>query len=72
MPYQLLDAKLMKRALELLDTEVPSAARLVVGDGAAMVLAYKDRQLALLVLRRYSGAEKAADFFDDLRDQEGV
>ncbi len=179
MAHQPLDAKRMKRALELLDAEIPSPARLVVGGGAAMVLAYKhplatqdidafaakgglrladldaaakviakkldiepdwlnshfdtftavlpadyatrlrrvftgkqlvvdalgpedllvmkcfagrdkdlpharklvkiaadlsivDRQLALLVERRYLGAEKAADFFDDLRDQEGV
>lgn len=179
MAHQLLDGKRMKRALELLDAELQGAARLVVGGGAAMVLAYKhplatqdidafaakgglrlseldaaakaiakkldlepdwlnshfdsftavlpadyatrlrrvftgkqlivdalgpedllvmkcfagrdkdlpharkllklaadlsvvDRQLALLVERRYSGAEKAADFFDDLRDQEGV
>lgn len=35
-------------------------------------LSIVDRQLSRLVERRYPGAEKAADFFDDLRDQEGV
>ncbi len=35
-------------------------------------LSIVDRQLSKLAERRYPGAEKAADFFDDLRDQEGV
>jgi hypothetical protein len=31
-----------------------------------------DRQLALLASKRYPGAQKAADYFDDLRDEAGV
>lgn len=30
-----------------------------------------DRQLELLVTKRYPGAQKAADYFDDLRDEAG-
>lgn len=51
------------------DKDVPHARRLLrVGADLRVV----DRQLTLLVQRRYPGAEKAADFFDDLRDREGV
>lgn len=35
-------------------------------------LAVVDRQLALLVEKRVAGAEKAADYFDDLRDELGL
>jgi hypothetical protein len=28
-----------------------------------------DRQLALLAEKRYPGAQKAADYYDDLRDE---
>lgn len=31
-----------------------------------------DRQLSLLVDRGYAGAEAAADYFDDLRDEAGI
>jgi hypothetical protein len=48
------------------DKDLPHARKLIklAGD-----LALVDRQLAYLVERRYPGAEKAADYFDDLRDE---
>jgi hypothetical protein len=51
------------------DKDLPHARKLL---RVATDLAIVDRQLALLVERRYPGAEKAADFFDDLRDREGL
>jgi len=51
------------------DKDLPHARRLV---HIASDLAIVDRQLALLVERRYPGAARAADWFDDLRDAEGV
>ncbi len=51
------------------DKDVPHARRLIrIGADLSIV----DRQLTLLLQRRYPGAAKAADFFDDLRDREGV
>jgi len=51
------------------DKDLPHARALLhkLSDTAVV-----DRQLGLLVERRYPGAEKAADFFDDLRDREGM
>lgn len=51
------------------DKDLPHARKLLKH---ATDLSIVDRQLGLLLERRYPGAEKAADFFDDLRDQEGV
>jgi hypothetical protein len=51
------------------DKDLPHARKLL---RVAKDLSIVDRQLALLVERRYPGAEKAADFFDDLRDREGL
>jgi hypothetical protein len=51
------------------DKDLPHARKLL---RVATDLSIVDRQLGLLVERRYPGAEKAADFFDDLRDREGV
>jgi hypothetical protein len=49
------------------DKGVPHARKLLK---VATDLAIVDRQLQLLVERRCPGAEKAADFFDDLRERE--
>jgi hypothetical protein len=48
------------------DKDLPHARKLIklAGD-----LALVDHQFAYLVERRYPGAEKAADYFDDLRDE---
>ena len=51
------------------DKDLPHARKLL---RHANDLSIVDKQLALLVEKRYPGAEKAADFFDDLRDQEGL
>lgn len=51
------------------DKDLPHARRLL---RVARDLGIVDRQLSLLAERRYPGAEKAADFFDDLRDREGL
>ena len=51
------------------DKDLPHARALLSHAGDLSIV---DRQLALLLERRYPGAEKAADFFDDLRDQEDV
>ncbi|HTU58154.1 MAG TPA: DUF6036 family nucleotidyltransferase [Polyangiales bacterium] len=51
------------------DKDLPHARKLL---RIAADLSIVDRQLGLLQERRYPGAEKAADFFDDLRDQEGL
>lgn len=52
------------------DKDVPHARRLVriPGFDAALV----DRHLSSLVERGHRGAERAADYFDDLRDELGV
>jgi hypothetical protein len=55
--HQPLDTKRMRRALELLDAAMEAPARLVVGGGAAMVLAY-DHPIA-------------TQDVDDLRDEAG-
>jgi len=49
------------------DKDLPHARKLL---RLASDLTIVDRQLARLVESGYAGAEKAADFFDDLRDQE--
>ena len=51
------------------DKDLPHARKLLL---VATDLSIVDRQLARLAERRYPGAEKAADFFDDLRDREGA
>lgn len=51
------------------DKDLPHARKLLK---LAANLDIVDRQLAHLVERRYPGAQKAADFFDDLRDQAGL
>ncbi len=51
------------------DKDIPHARKLL---RIATDLTIVDRQLSLLAQRRYPGAEKAADFFDDLRDRVGV
>ncbi|MCB9708463.1 MAG: hypothetical protein H6714_06745 [Myxococcales bacterium] len=48
------------------DKDRPHAVRLM---GEAEDLVVVDRQLALLVEKRIPGAEQAADYFDDLRDE---
>jgi hypothetical protein len=48
------------------DKDVPHARRLLQ---LANDLSIVDRQIALLIEKRYPGAQKAADFFDDLRDE---
>jgi len=48
------------------DKDLPHARKLL---RVANDLSIVDKQLALLVERRYPGAQKAADFFDDLRDE---
>jgi hypothetical protein len=48
------------------DKDLPHARKLLrIADDLSIV----DKQLALLVEKRYPGAQKAADFFDDLRDE---
>ncbi len=51
------------------DKDLPHARRLM-RSGAALELV--DHHLSELVERRYPGAERAADYFDDLRDDEGL
>jgi hypothetical protein len=51
------------------DKDRPHARRLL---RVATDLSIVDRQLALLAERRYPGAARAADWFDDLRDEEGL
>ncbi|NOY93924.1 MAG: hypothetical protein GXP55_22300 [Deltaproteobacteria bacterium] len=51
------------------DKDLPHARRLIRLDADLSIV---DRQLSELAERRYPGAEKAADYFDDLRDDEGV
>lgn len=48
------------------DKDIPHARRLLQ---LANDLSIVDRQIALLIERRYPGAQKAADFFDDMRDE---
>jgi hypothetical protein len=48
------------------DKDLPHARKLL---RIANDLSIVDKQLALLVDKRYPGAQKAADFFDDLRDE---
>ena len=51
------------------DKDRPHARKLLrLADDLDLV----DRQLALLVEKGYPGASKAADWFDDLRDEAGV
>jgi hypothetical protein len=51
------------------DKDRPHARKLIrVADDLAIV----DRQLAQLITKRYPGAQKAADYFDDLRDEAGL
>ncbi len=47
----------------------PHARKLIT---VASDLGIIDRQLELLQSKRYPGAQKAADYFDDLRDEAGV
>ena len=47
----------------------PHARKLLVLAGDLSIV---DRQLELLHQRRFPGAQRAADWFDDLRDEEGV
>lgn len=47
----------------------PHARKLIT---LANDLAVVDRQLELLLSKRYPGAQKALDYFDDLRDEAGV
>ncbi len=51
------------------DKDLPHARRLV---RIANDLEIVDAHLSHLCSRRYPGAEDAADFFDDLRDDEGI
>lgn len=51
------------------DKDLPHARRLMHTD---MNLELVNRHLSELVDRRYPNAERAADFFDDLRDDEGL
>jgi 8-oxo-dGTP pyrophosphatase MutT (NUDIX family) len=51
------------------DKDLPHARKLV---RLASDLDIVDRQLELLVSKRYPGAQKAADYFDDLRDEAGL
>ncbi len=52
------------------DKDLPHARALMRRPGLDVDLI--DRHLSALVERRYRGAEAAADFFDDLRDEMGV
>jgi hypothetical protein len=51
------------------DKDRPHARKLL---GLATDLSIVDRQLEHLTERRYPGAERAADYFDDLRDEAGL
>jgi hypothetical protein len=51
------------------DKDRPHARKLIK---LASDLALVDRQLEYLVERRYPGAERAVDYFDDLRDEAGL
>lgn len=51
------------------DKDLPHARKLL---RLATDLNVVDRQLEYLVERRYPGAERAADYFDDLRDEAGL
>jgi hypothetical protein len=51
------------------DKDRPHARKLLK---LAADLAIVDRQLELLADKRYPGAQKAADYFDDLRDEVGL
>lgn len=51
------------------DKDLPHARKLV---RLAKHLSVVDKQLEHLVERRYPGAERAADYFDDLRDEAGL
>ena len=51
------------------DKDRPHARKLI---RLASDLALVDRQLEYLVERRYPGAERALDYFDDLRDEAGL
>jgi hypothetical protein len=51
------------------DKDRPHARKLIK---LASDLEIVDRQLALLASKRYPGAQKAADYFDDLRDEAGL
>jgi hypothetical protein len=51
------------------DKDRPHARKLI---RLALDLDLVDRQFALLVSKRYPGAQKAADYFDDLRDESGL
>ena len=51
------------------DKDLPHARKLI---REANDLAIVDKQLAYLIERRYPGAERAADYFDDLRDEAGL
>ena len=48
------------------DKDLPHARKLI---RLAQDLSIVDKQLEFLVERRYPGAERAADYFDDLRDE---
>jgi hypothetical protein len=51
------------------DKDRPHARKLI---RLATDLGIVDRQLELLASKRYLGAQKAADYFDDLRDEAGL
>jgi hypothetical protein len=51
------------------DKDLPHARKLL---HAAKDLSVVDKQLEYLIERRYPGAERAADYFDDLRDEAGL
>jgi hypothetical protein len=51
------------------DKDLPHARKLM---RVAKDLSIVDKQLEYLVERRYPGAERAADYFDDLRDEAGL
>jgi hypothetical protein len=51
------------------DKDLPHARKLLK---LAQDLSVVDKQLDYLVERRYLGAERAADYFDDLRDEAGL
>jgi Nucleotidyltransferase of unknown function (DUF6036) len=51
------------------DKDRPHARKLLT---LATDLAIVDKQLELLAAKRYPGAQKAADYFDDLRDEAGL
>lgn len=52
------------------DKDLPHARRLLALPGFDVGVV--DRQLSLLAEKRYPRAEKAADYFDDLRDELGL